>query len=103
MMVMRKMLELIVSEREKDIAWLLIGALFFAMRYCEYLKVDPEETKRTKIVRVGNVVFKKGNRVIQHNDPDLRSSGLVRIIFVFQKNDKRNICIYMFNSDGTVL
>ena len=56
MMVLRKMLELtVVSEREKAIiAWLLIGALFFAMRFCEYLKVAPEETKRTKIIRVWN-------------------------------------------------
>ena len=67
------MLELAVSERDEAIAWLLIGALFFAMRSCEYLEVAPEKTKRKKIIRVGNVVFKKGNRVIQHNDPDLRS------------------------------
>ena len=49
MMVLRKVLELAVSQREKAIAWLLIGALFFAMISCEYLKVAPEETKRTKI------------------------------------------------------
>ena len=73
MMVLRKMLELAVSEREKYIDWLLIVDLFFAMRSCEYLKVAPKETKRTKTIRRGNVVFKKGNRVIQHNDPDLRS------------------------------
>ena len=49
------------------------------------------------------MVFKKGNRVIKHNDPDLQSSDLVKIIFVFQNNDKRNIFIHMFNSDDTVL
>ena len=71
MMALRKILELAVSEREKYIAWLLIRALFFAMRSCEYLKVAPEETKKTKIIIFGNVVFKKGNIVTQHNDPDL--------------------------------
>ena len=45
MMVLRNILELTVSEREKAIAWLLIGALFFAMRYCEYLTVASEEKK----------------------------------------------------------
>ena len=80
MMVLIKMPGLSVSEIEKDMAWLLIGALFFVMRSCEYLKVAPEETKRTKIIRVGNVVFRKGNIVIQNNDPDLRSSDLVGII-----------------------
>ena len=103
MMVLRNILELTVSEREKAIAWLLIGALFFSMISFEYLRVAPEETKTTKRIRVGNVVFKKGNRVIHHNDPYLRSSDLVRIIFVFQNNDKRNICIHMFKSGYTFL
>ena len=49
------------------------------------------------------MVFKKGNRLIQHNDPDLRSSYLVRIICVIQKNDKRNIIIHMFMSGDIVL
>ena len=103
MMVLRNFLELVVSERDKAIAWLLIGVLFFEMRSCEYLKLDLEETKRTKIIRFGYVVFKKFNRVIHHNDPDLRSSDLVRIAFVFQNNDKRNICIHMFKSGDTDL
>ena len=64
MMLLRKMPELTVSERDKAISWLLIVAIFFAIISCEYLKVAPEETNRTKITRVGNVVFKKGNRVI---------------------------------------
>ena len=97
-----KMLELTVSEIEKAISWLLLGALCFGMRSCEYLKVAPEETKR-KIIRVGNVIFKKGNRVIHHNDPDLRSSDLVRIIFVLRNNDKCSICIHMFKSGDTDL
>ena len=103
MMVLRKVLELAVSQREKAIAWLLIGALFFAMISCEYLKVAPEETKWTKIIWVENVVLKKRNRVIQHNDPDLRSSDLVTIFFVFKKNDKHNKCIHWFKSGDTVL
>ena len=49
------------------------------------------------------MVLKKRNRVIQHNDPYLRSSDLVTIIFVFNKSYKRNICIHMFKSVDTVL
>ena len=71
MMILRKIMELAVSERENAIAWLLIGALFFAIRSCEYLKVAPEETKRTKTIRFEKMVFKKGNRVIHHNDQDM--------------------------------
>ena len=50
MMVLRKMMELASSDRDKAITWLLIGATFFAMRSCEYLKTAPEESKRTKIL-----------------------------------------------------
>ena len=49
------------------------------------------------------MVIKKGNIVIQHNDPDMLSSDLVRIILFLQKNEKRNKCIHMFKSGDTVL
>ena len=103
MMVLRKMLELSSSKREKSVTWLLIGAIFFAMRSCEYLKTGKEENKRTKIIRVGNVTFKKGNRMMMHSDPKLRLSDLVRIRFVFQKNDRRDVCIHMFKSGDPIL
>ena len=38
LMVLRKMLHLSTSEREFAVPWLVIGALFFAMRSCKYLK-----------------------------------------------------------------
>ena len=50
MTLLRKILEIAVSERDKDIAWLLLGALFFAIRSSEYLKVDLEEIKRKIII-----------------------------------------------------
>jgi hypothetical protein len=103
MMVLRKMMALSTSEREKAVSWLLIGAIFFAMRSCEYLQTASEDKKRTKIVRIGNIIFKKGNSIINHSDPLLQSSDLVRIKFVFQKNDKRDVCIHMFRSGDTTL
>ena len=98
MMVLRKMLQISVTEREKAISWLLIGAIFFAMRSCEYLKTAAEETKRTKIVRIGNILFKKNNRVLPHSSTQLKSADLVRIRFEYQKNDHRDVLIHMFKS-----
>jgi hypothetical protein len=103
MMVLRKMMELSTSRREKAISWLLIGAIFFAMRSCEYLQTSSEDKKRTKIVRIGNVTFKKGNSIINHLDPLIFSADLVRVKFVFQKNDKRDVCIHMFRSGDSIL
>jgi hypothetical protein len=91
-------LHLANSKRDLAVSLLVIGALFFAMRSCEYLKTAAEEKKRTKIIRIGNITFKKGNKIIDHSDPELSSSDLVRIRFVFQKNDKRDVCIHMFRS-----
>jgi hypothetical protein len=103
MMVLRKMMDLSSSDREKAVSWLLIGAIFFAMRSCEYLQTASEEKKRTKIVRIGNVIFKKDNILVHHSDINLQHADLVRIKFSFQKNDKRDVCIHMFKSGDQIL
>ena len=103
MTVLRKMHEIATSKRDQAVVWLLTGAIFFAMRSCEYLKTAPEESKRTKIIRVGNIRFKKGNSVVNHDHPNLHSSDLVRITFKFQKNDKRDVSIHMFRSGDKTL
>jgi hypothetical protein len=103
MMVLRKSLELSSSERDLAVSWLMIGAIFFAMRSCEYLKTAAEEKKRTKIIRIGNVSFKKQNRTLNWSDDNLDKADLVRIRFVFQKNDRRDVCVHMFRSGDNVL
>ena len=69
----------------------MIGAIFLAMRSCKYLKTAAKELKRTKILRVGDITFKKGNKIMKHNSPKLHTSDLVRICFRLQKNDKRDV------------
>ena len=103
MIVLRKMMELSISARDRATTWLLIGAIFFAMRSCEYLKTSAEEKKRTKIIRIGDILFKKENRIVNHDDSSLHTSDLVRIQFRFQKNDRRDVCIHMFRSGDKLL
>ena len=102
-MVLRKMLELSSSARDKATTWLMIGAIFFAMRSCEYLRTAAEEKKRTKIVRIGNLTFKKDNKILSHTSKLLEKADLVRVRFCFQKNDKRDVCVHMFNSGDKIL
>jgi hypothetical protein len=103
MMVLRKMKYLSITKRDEAVAWLLIGAIFFAMRSCEYLHTSGEESKRTKIIRLKNITFKKGSSILHHSDQRLYESDLVRIQFEYQKNDKRDVRIHMFRSGDKTL
>ena len=45
------MLQLAKSPWQVAVVWLLIGAMFFAIRSCKYLATNiPEEDRRTKII-----------------------------------------------------
>ena len=103
MKVLRKMKELAVTDRDLAVTWLTIGAIFFAMRSCEYLRTAAEGTKRTKIITIGNIIFKKGTSIVPHDSPELTMSDLVRIRFTYQKNDRRDVCIHMFRSGDETL
>ena len=103
MMVLRKNHELATTPQEKASSWLMIGAIFFAMRACEYTQTNTEATNRTKIIRIGNITFKKGPSIVNHSDPNLHNSDLVRIRFEYQKNDRRDVYIHMFKSDDPIL
>ena len=101
--VLRKLHNLAHSDKDKAISWLLIGAIFFAMRSCEYLKTGPEESKRTKIIRLRNINFKKDGKNVDHSDGDLPSADLVMITFEFQKSTKRDQVVHMYKTNDKVL
>ena len=104
MSVLRKMYDLAETPWDVAATHLLIGAIFFAMRSCEYLKTSSQESnKRTKILRVNSILFKKNGRILPHDDPDLHDADIVRIKFEFQKNDRRDVCIHMFRTNDPVL
>ena len=104
MMVLRKLLDLANSDWQRAVAWLLIGAIFFAMRSCEYLETKISETdRRTKILRIRNIIFKKNGITIPHTDEHLEDADIVMIIFEFQKNDKCDIQVHMFRTSDQIL
>ena len=95
-----------ITPWEVSVTCLLILGLFFAMRSCEYLETRyPEESRRTKILRRKNIVFKKNGRILSHRLPlkVLMSADLVIITFEFQKNDWRNHTVHMFASGDKLL
>ena len=91
---------------EKAVTHLLILALFFAMRSCEYLETRyPEESRRTKILRCKNFVFKKNGSILSQacTLQILESADLIIITFEFQKNDWRNHTVHMFATNDLLL
>ena len=104
--VLRTMHDVSLTPWDFAVTNLLIMALFFAMRSCEYLVTKyPEGSKRTKIIRLKNIVFKKDNRIIPHSAPleMLESADLVILTFEFQKNDLRNYTVHMFKTTDALL
>ena len=63
-------------------------AFFFAMRSCEYLKVQGE--RRTDALRVRNFEFRKDQRILDHSDPNLELADTITLTFEYQKRDKRD-------------
>jgi hypothetical protein len=104
MTVLRKMHDLAETSWDTAVTHLLIGAIFFAMRSCEYLKTSARDgEKRTKITRLRNIMFKKNGRILPHSSSELHTADLVRLRFEYQKNDRRDVCIHMFRTDDAIL
>jgi len=93
-----------VTHKDLALAWLFIGATFFAMRSCEYLRTNhQEDSKRTKIIRLRNIRFKKQGRLLDIVRDKLIDAELVAITFEFQKNDKRDKMVHMFRTNDGIM
>ena len=77
------------TETQRAIGQLGIGAFFWAMRSCEYLKVPQAEKRRTDILRLRNVRFFLKGVLLGHDDPQCEFATSVAIIFEFQKKDEK--------------
>ena len=103
-MVLRKMSDLAITAKDKAIVWILIGAIFFAMRSCEYLRTSTsEDNKRTKILRTRNFRFKKNGKILPNSSHEIESADMVVITFEYQKNHKRNQSVHMYKTDDNIL
>ena len=70
---------------------LYIGAIFFAVRSCEYLRTNiPEERQQTNTLRLCNIRFYVKGRQAPHYHFRLALSNTVTINFEFQKIDERH-------------
>jgi hypothetical protein len=99
--VLRTFYQLSISPRDKALCELFIGAFFFAMRSCEYIKV--QGPRKTKLLTIKNIRFFRGNRLIKHSDHQLAQSDCVSITFEQQKRETKNDVITQHRSGDKVL
>ena len=88
MSLLKKVIEVRNTERNKAIGELIVGAFFYAMRSCEYLTVAAGERK-TKRLKLKNIRFFRNGTLIPHWDPLLTASDFVTVQFEDQKNGEK--------------
>ena len=79
------------SQAQKATCQLIIVALFFAMRSCEYVKTPNSVHAKTKQIQLNDVKFyDKQRKIIRQRSPDLKTRAhLVAITFRSQKNKEK--------------
>ena len=103
MIVLRAMAKMRATETQRALYQLAIGAIFFACRGCEYLKVPQSEKRRTKILRLKNIRFFRKGKELSHNNPWLEFADCVSITFEFQKKDEKNDTVTQMTSGDALL
>jgi hypothetical protein len=77
------------SERDIAAGELATGAFFYAMRSCEYLNVPKGEQKKTKLLVLECVTFRRRHTRLSHSNNLLAFADTVTITFIDQKNGNR--------------
>lgn len=67
-------------------AHLMIGAVFFCMRSCEYSKT-PNDEQKTRPIQACDITFRFGGLIIPHDSPHIDRATHVTIVFGLQKSD----------------
>jgi hypothetical protein len=76
------------SSSDKALCELFIGAFFFVMRSCEYIKVTGY--RKTKLLKICNIHFFTGTSCLDHSNSLLHLADCVTITFELQKKDAKN-------------
>eukprot|EP00956_Cyclotella_meneghiniana_P034348 scaffold103894_cov40-Cyclotella_meneghiniana.AAC.3 len=101
--VIKELTRLQQTELQKAVAQLAVGAFFFAMRSCEYLKVPQAEKRRTDILRLRNIRFFRNGVELPHSHPQLETAEVVSITFEKQKKDEKMDTVNQLASGDAIL
>jgi hypothetical protein len=92
-----------ISELSIAVSQLTRLAIFFACRFCEYLKVPAAKQRRTRILRLRNIRFFRNGELIDHEDDELEFSDCISLTFEKQKKDEKMDTITQMASGDTKL
>jgi hypothetical protein len=73
------------------------------MRSCEYLKVPAAEKRRTDILKLCNLKFRKNGAIVRHDSPELEYSDNISITFEKQKKDERDNTVTQWSKSHALL
>jgi hypothetical protein len=76
-----------ISSADKALCDLFIGAFYFTMHSCEYVRVLG--TRKTKIVALWNINFLKGRHSIPHSDVYLHLADVCPSLLSFKKGHQK--------------
>ena len=68
---------------------LLISALFFCLRSCEYLKTPGRNQKKTRVILLGGIRFFRKGKILSFHDHHLRLADYVAVTIFDQKNGEK--------------
>jgi hypothetical protein len=103
--ILRRFHSTALSEFDKTLCELFIGAFFFAMRSCEYVQVQGQ--RRTKLLCLRNISFFKKRQRLIPSDPGLHKAlhkaDCVSITFELQKKDAKFDMVSQHRSNDPLL
>ena len=90
------------TETHRAIGQLVVGAFFFAIRACEFSDVGAP--RRTRIIMVRDVEFRRDGRKIDHNlGEEMEAADTVSITFRTQKNGEKGMTVTQHTTAGTTI
>jgi hypothetical protein len=92
-----------LTELQQAVAQLAIAAFYFACRSCKYVKVTQAKLRRTDILRLRNLLFRRHGAVMHHNNPELEFADSISATFETQKKDKRFETVTQYASGHQIL
>ncbi len=92
-----------VTNLDKAIVQLTIGAAFFACRSCKYSKVPRREQKQTKLLCLRNIRFLKDRHLLSASSDNLELADSDAITFEMQKNDMKHETVIHGRTDNANL
>ena len=101
--VLRFAYENALTDLDRAIAQICIGAMFFCMRSCKYLKVSNPEDRKTKLLCLRNFRFFLDKKLLDHREERIENATLVCITFEDQKNREKNDSISLHRSNDKTL